>query len=190
MTHVWYASYGSNMLEERFLCYIQGGRPDGSLKIERGARDRTPPLCSTPFRLPYDLYFAKEQTKWGFGGVAFIRNEINPHTHTFSKAYLITIEQFIDVVKQENQLDSISIHFDELYKLGSLTLEDGWYNKLVVAGFMNDLPVLTFTSDQDWPQSQENKPAKAYEQTLLKGLLQLDVTKEEAISYLTSHYPQ
>lgn len=25
-TYVWYASYGSNLLEERFMCYVKGGK--------------------------------------------------------------------------------------------------------------------------------------------------------------------
>ena len=29
-TYVWYASYGSNMNRERFLCYIRGGQPEGA----------------------------------------------------------------------------------------------------------------------------------------------------------------
>ena len=39
---VWYASYGSNLLEARFNCYIFGGRVNGMSRDAHGARDSTP----------------------------------------------------------------------------------------------------------------------------------------------------
>ena len=38
---IWYACYGSSILEERFLCYIQGGQPNGTRTIYDGCRDKT-----------------------------------------------------------------------------------------------------------------------------------------------------
>ena len=35
---VWYLSYGSNLLEERFLCYIEEGTPPGSKSFHSGSR--------------------------------------------------------------------------------------------------------------------------------------------------------
>ncbi|MED4126659.1 hypothetical protein [Shouchella miscanthi] len=189
MKYVWYASYGSNLLEERFLCYIRGGQPAGSTESEPGARDPSLPLRSIQFSMPYPLYFAKERTKWGKGGVAFIRNKRNEQAYTLSKAYLITLDQFIDVVRQENRLETISIDFDTLFKEGSIELTDGWYNKLLVAGYQDDLPVLTFTSHQDWPLEEEKAPASSYEETLLNGLFELGLTKIEAKRYVKAHYP-
>ena len=29
---VWYASYGSNLARDRFLCYLEGGRPKGATR--------------------------------------------------------------------------------------------------------------------------------------------------------------
>lgn len=82
MKYVWYASYGSNLLEERFLCYIRGGQPAGSTESEPGARDPSLPLRSIQFSMPYPLYFAKERTKWGKGGVAlFVKSEMSKLTH-------------------------------------------------------------------------------------------------------------
>ncbi|AIC95830.1 hypothetical protein [Shouchella lehensis] len=189
MKYVWYASYGSNLLEERFLCYIRGGQPFGSTESEPGARDPSLPLRSIQFLMPYTLYFAKDRTKWGEGGVAFIRNKQDKQAHTLSRAYLITLEQFIDVVRQENRVETIAIDFKALFKEGSVELTEGWYNKLLVAGYQDDLPVLTFTSHQDWPIEEEKAPSFSYEETLLNGLAELGLTKPEAKHYLTSHYP-
>ncbi|MBL0236650.1 MAG: hypothetical protein IPQ02_08595 [Saprospiraceae bacterium] len=38
LDYIWYASYGSNLLEERFQCYIKGGMPKGSTKTYLGCR--------------------------------------------------------------------------------------------------------------------------------------------------------
>ena len=32
--YLWYASYGSNLNLDRFMCYIVGGKPKNSTKIE------------------------------------------------------------------------------------------------------------------------------------------------------------
>lgn len=72
MNLVWYVSYGSNLMEERFHCYIKGGIPAGSNEAEKGCRDHTLPVHNKGCELPYPLYFAKDTSKWGTGGVAFI----------------------------------------------------------------------------------------------------------------------
>lgn len=38
---VWYACYGSNLLEEHFLCYILGGQPAGVKTVYGGCNDKT-----------------------------------------------------------------------------------------------------------------------------------------------------
>jgi len=45
--HVWYASFGSNILWERFACYLEGGRVAGMIKDMPGSRDPSPPTRST-----------------------------------------------------------------------------------------------------------------------------------------------
>ena len=40
---VWYASFGSNINVDRFLCYIRGGKPALSNDTERGCRDTRSP---------------------------------------------------------------------------------------------------------------------------------------------------
>ena len=43
---VWYACYGSDMLEGRFNCYLLGGRVKGMSRDCVGARDKTPASTS------------------------------------------------------------------------------------------------------------------------------------------------
>src|SRR4030095_163368 len=109
--HIWYASYGSNLLEERFLCYIKGGQPVGSKKHYEGCRDKSLPIDKEEFYIPSELYFAKESDSWDNGGVAFIKTNFEPQQSTLGRMYLITPQQFIDVVKQETN-SSGSLHID------------------------------------------------------------------------------
>lgn len=189
MSYIWYASYGSNLMEERFLCYIKGGKPLGSQLFEKGARNKSDPLKSTMFTLSHRLYFAKDKSKWGRGGVAFIENEPNVHVTTYSKAYLITTEQFTDIVAQENGLSSLHIDYHSFYKKGFLDIVDGWYGRLLSIGEIDNIPVATFTSPEDLDLSQRYPPAQPYVAVILNGLQELGLTLEESISYLKNHYP-
>jgi hypothetical protein len=59
--HVWYASYGSNILESRFHCYILGGQPKGAKKTNPGpgCTDKTLPIAKEEVTINSELYFAK-----------------------------------------------------------------------------------------------------------------------------------
>ncbi|WP_249413767.1 hypothetical protein [Shouchella clausii] len=113
-TYVWYASYGSNMNRERFLCYIRGGQPEGAEIEEVGCSDPAHPIKETAHRLPFPLYFAQNSTRWQKKGVAFIGLTPLAGAYTYSRKYLITKEQFEDVVKQENNGLAFSIDIDDL----------------------------------------------------------------------------
>jgi len=69
---VLYVSYGSNLLRERFMAYITGGRFAGSSAAHPGCRDASPPREELTLRLPYALHFARESVHWGGGGVCFL----------------------------------------------------------------------------------------------------------------------
>src|SRR5574341_764364 len=111
--HIWYASYGSNLSKDRFYCYIMGGRPQGAEKIYVGCRDKTPPVLEKPVILHHELYFAKSSRTWQNGGVGFVRTEPDTSVQTRGNMYLITKEQFCDVIKQEIDSDeTITIDFE------------------------------------------------------------------------------
>lgn len=123
--YVWYASYGSNLLEERFLCYIQGGKPAGAIKTYKGCVDKSLPTASEGLEIPYSLYFAKHAGIWNGGGVAFIHHETTTRERTLARMYRITKAQFYDVVMQENRLpDRPPIELDQVKHLGSVALQD------------------------------------------------------------------
>ena len=76
--YLWYASYGSNLQRNRFLCYIRGGRPFGSSTNHEGSRSNSYPISEKPIVLNHELYFAKKTPNWDNGGVAFIKNRTDP----------------------------------------------------------------------------------------------------------------
>ena len=97
---VWYATYGSNLLRERFDCYIQGGQPAGAGNTYKGCREKANARETRRVVLPYSLYFAERSKTWG-GAIAFIRRSISD-ARTYGRMYLVTYGQFNDVVRQEN----------------------------------------------------------------------------------------
>lgn len=95
---LWYAGYGSNIDEDRFTCYLTGGRPPGARRENPGARDPSPPQAQRPVVLPGQMFFGWESATWG-GGVAFL--DARAEGTALARAYLITGEQFADVAAQE-----------------------------------------------------------------------------------------
>lgn len=82
---------------------------------EPGSRDPTPPSRWTLWHdLPHRLFFAHSSPTWGGGGVAFVdvdakknikKNDIDDDEHglgTTFRLYRVTLEQFNDVLAQEN----------------------------------------------------------------------------------------
>ena len=142
---VWYASYGSNLKRKRFMCYIKGGTPEGSARKCDGCfRDRSDPIESRPISLNFELYFAGQSKTWGNGGVAFIRDS-SERGLTLGRMYLITDEQFNDVVMQGNDKTPDGSRFvpafNQLVSQSQSNLSDKlWYGKLLNIGSEGGCP--------------------------------------------------
>ena len=173
MENIWYVSYGSNILEERFLCYIRGGKPKGIDKPYPGCRDKSFPLASEELYIPGELYFAKNSPTWKNKGVAFLSN-CSQEKQTKAKMYLISKEQFLDVIKQENKADiEINIDFLEVEKNGSVIIEGiKWYNKVVLLGEKDGNLMLTFTHENDEFLKAINCPDETYLKIIMEGLVE------------------
>lgn len=183
--HIWYASYGSNLLESRFLCYILGGLPDGALKTNPGCTDKTLPLDSKAITINSELYFAKRAKRWDAGGVGFIDPELNTRVQTYGRMYLITTEQFVEVVKQENHLsEELPIDFQKAKDEGSLIVRaDSWYGKLLYLGDQKGHPIFTFTNESIL-SNEINAPSEGYLLTLINGLKETyGLSETELIAY-------
>jgi hypothetical protein len=167
---IWYASYGSNILEARFLCYIKGGKPIGAEKEYRGCHDKSLPKANDIIHINYELYFAEKSKTWDNGGVGFIKTEYNQNCITLGRMYLIQREQFIDIVKQEtNNTNNLTIDFKKTIIEGSIIIkEKSWYGNLIYLGEKNNFPIFTFTNKET--TKTFNEPSKPYLKTIIKGI--------------------
>ncbi|CAL1381622.1 unnamed protein product [Linum trigynum] len=201
-TDIWYATFGSNMWQPRFRCYIEGGQVEGMQKACTGSVDKNPSKGIMWKTFPHRLFFGHESTDtWGPGGVAFLHPESSSHEKAHMCLYRITLEQFNDVLLQENVSchDMSSPVFDltdlnSAVNQGSVSLEvfkSGWYRNVVYMGKEQDLPILTMTcslSDAEKFRCGEfslRAPCKEYANTLVRGLVEGgQLSEEEAIAYI------
>jgi hypothetical protein len=182
---VWYASYGSNLSEQRFRCCIEGGRVEGNVRHYEPCADPTPPRQVLTLKLPHQLIFAGESSAWT-GGVAFIQDQ--PQATTISRAYLITLEQFFHVVRKENNLPNTpTLPLAAAFAQGRAKIYDSAsrYDELVYFGHRGAYPVLTFTAAN--PEAL-NPPAPAYLRQIILGLLEMRQSPDQIVSYL-QHIP-
>ena len=156
---VWYASYGSNISERRFNCYIEGGcLKENGIEYE-GCSDKSHWLdCKAEEISNAEIYFARQSPSWREKGVAFLDSEAKGKS-TWSKRDLITKEQFAEVWKQEGI--------------------NGWYSALVFLGRdkTDGNPIFSFT---EGTRSPENEPDPAYLE-LIAGAMRGDGVPEERI---------
>lgn len=217
---VWYVCYGSNLLEERFLCYIRGGVIPGNVRSERGAKDTTLPVRSEKCTIDHELFFSTPVKKWFDSGVAYIdplkaeqrtdqsygilrqtEQGINQKTDleihqtignrniTLGRRYLITLEQFLDVVRQENALPAdqeVSINFDLLKDEGSqIVLPGTYYGRLLYLGDEEGYPMYSFTCIPDMEDMEKAPLFGPYYDVIAKGLREtFQMGDEEIAEYL------
>ncbi|TGB00758.1 hypothetical protein [Halobacillus salinus] len=181
---VWYASFGSNINVDRFLCYIRGGKPALSNDTERGCRDATLPRNERPFVMNHQLYFAKEAGRWNGGGVGFIDTTRDESYRTYSNMYLVTREQFMDITAQENGLDTFDMDLDAIMEKGSDVVQDSWYGNIIYLGDEDGYPVFTFTNPEPIAPDEVNKPSVEYLSTIIGGLKKgVRLSDEEIVDY-------
>ncbi len=171
--YIWYASYGSNLLKNRFHCYIQGGIPNGSVKNHIGCRDKSLPVQEKNIIINRKLYFAKQKSSWGRGGVAFIKPYKETDLVTYGKMYLITKEQFLDVVCQENDIEfELDIKFDKVIENNSFQIfEKAWYDQIEFLGYEASWPIFTF-SNHKYMKDELCPAHPGYMECLTNGLIE------------------
>ena len=149
--YVWYVSYGSNMLEERFRCYIEGGSFEGS-RYHPPCEDTTLPLAVKAIEIPFDMYFGNYSASWQNGGVSFL--DTRRRGNALAVAYLITKDQFRHVSCEENS--------GRCPRKGY-----GWYEDIISLGRMDGFEVKTITNEN---LRDYNEPCSSYWNTLLRGI--------------------
>jgi hypothetical protein len=156
---VWYAAYGSNLKRSRFESYVSG------------CRDESAPRDDRLIELPYELYFADHSETWG-GAPAFVRRS-SSNVSVYARMYLISYDQFNDVVRQENgrRIPGATIvpNYLEIaqgceWRLDNIRL----YGRMLRIGFEETIPIITFTATSD--DFEVGPPSECYVRTIVSGL--------------------
>lgn len=146
MNKLIYAAYGSNLLKERLMVYIQGGVFQN--REYQSCTDKTPPDDLGWQYVPYRLYFAKHSPRWNSGGVAFLscKQESNPEHYTVVRLWKISESQFNEIQNQESE---------------------SWYHKILILGKKDGLEIKTITGC--WTH-ELNKPCEEYLNIIKAGV--------------------
>ncbi|MFH5835820.1 gamma-glutamylcyclotransferase [Proteiniclasticum sp. C24MP] len=167
---VWYAAYGSNMLEERFLHYIHGGCFRGKGRNQKPCADTSSPRAKRAYVFDHDMYYAKESGAWEHGGVSFL--DVTKPGKAYGVAYLITEEQLNHLWIEEN-----GGHIP--------TPGISWYDHKADLGTMDGYPVMTVTNRR---VLEKNEPGERYKNVLMEGLREnhKELSEEEVRAYVES----
>ncbi|MFW5830561.1 MAG: histone deacetylase [Planctomycetota bacterium] len=180
---VWYAAYGSNLLSERFAYYLEGGElPDVPIR-HPGARDAREPQADRAVLLQAQLVFTRKSAAWG-GGIAFLDVE-RTEAVTWGRAWLITREQFEDVLRQENGDAGIVIDWDKLLSRGRDQYGTGWYNAVrILEADREGYPLLTCTAAG--ALGRPRAPGENYLGTIIAGLVETyNLGRKGVVDYLS-----
>jgi succinyl-diaminopimelate desuccinylase len=186
--YVWYATYGSGIWKNHFMHSITGEHSPEDLRDYVGCKDKTPPKKEVFVSLPHQFYFAgdcPQHNKYGGGGCIFIDPKSDSVANTVSRAYLISTEQFAEIVAQENfHKGTLDLPFAEAAHKGHATIPscEGEYNELVYCGEREGYPIFSITASH---KDELAAPSPAYISMLCKGLSESkNIDQQEAIDYL------
>ena len=164
---VWYVAYGSNLSEERFRCYLGGGRPAGGTRLYTGCRDPRSPRRRVSLELPGGLYFAGESSVWSGGRAYFDPSYAG---QVAARAYLVTAGQFSDVVAQETRRPvGTDLRLHRLDPGEELRVPGLYYTRAVCLGRLDDVPLITMTAEPHEPALWA-APSAPYLATIAAGL--------------------
>lgn len=194
--YVWYAGYGSNLDRSRFNHYIKGGVLDITGRDHAGSRDPAAPVKQSTCTINHELYFSKSSSPWEDKAVAFIKATPDKSKETLCVLYLVTKEQFLDIMIQENGVKPpIS---KGIPNLESKKRDKGiffgesdqytWYGRILYLGEHDDgNPIFSFTSKESDDSIVPSEPGKNYLKVIGKGLMNnFGLTTDETSSYLLS----
>jgi len=191
--YFWYAGYGSNLDRSRFYHYIKGGVFKVTGRRHTGCQDHSLPKMESTCSINHEIYFAKKSPSWENKAVAFITTGKNKKYATKCVLYLITREQFIDVLIQENgskpPMPGIAPNF-EAAKRGEETMvgkanEFKWYGRLLYLGEHDGYPIYSFTSKVQDEFIEIANPGAKYLQLIGIGLMEnFEMSKTDAAAYL------
>jgi histone deacetylase 4/5 len=198
---IWYACYGSNLSKARFNCYIMGGRVEGMSHHCVGARDSAPVRDSQVEWMPYRVFFAHISKTWGYGGAAMLDITSSQGHECCMRLYKVTLQQFNDVVAQENDFTpplpaTNQLTYERLVDLKRqgqgahwMLFEGSFYPAVVYLGERDNTPIVTFTClpenvgaflSGELPAAP---PSSNYLAVMRKGLQELGMNEAQAKDY-------
>jgi hypothetical protein len=143
---IWYVAYGSNLSFERFCRYLRGGPLSGSDRVYPGCRDTSDPLDSVGLMISGNVYFAGRSSVWR-SGMAFY--DPDAAGEVAARGYLISAEQFIDVLAQETRRSpGVVLDLAPAIRGDRLSVGLGAYPIIVRVGDREGVPLVTFTTDR------------------------------------------
>lgn len=156
------------------MCYIQGTKPKYARKEQYGCNDDSPPEGDEKISVPFELYFAGNSNNWYGGGVAYIKSTRDETGETLGRMYLITEEQFLDVMLQENnrnpKIERLEIDLNEVKRSGKFDTKLGLYGLIIHLGSKDGHEIFTITNPTGHSKSEINAPGENYLKTIAEGL--------------------
>ncbi len=186
MHRLWYVAYGSNLSRVRFAYYLRGGRPDRALRTYPGCRNPELPEVDGPVVIPGGLRFIGTSSVWGGGLAVYDRAA---EGEVAARAYLITAEQFVDIVAQETRREpGLDIDLAPVRETGWHSFGPGHYQTLANVGTRDGLPMLTFTSGRI-DDLETTAPSEGYLRTIAVGLAESHGWSSEQIGSYLARFP-
>lgn len=127
-----------------YACYGSNTCKERFMEYISQCANTTPPEESRPYEFPHPIYFGGNSVRWGNKGTAFLNTE--QLGHSYGRIYKVTYEQFETVRKKEGSK----------------------YSKKVFLGYIDNLPVYTFTCETQYKVSAV--PAQEYLDVIHRGL--------------------
>ena len=162
---VYYVSYGSNMLEERFMTYIKGGTCRFNDKYYPGCTNKSNPIVSKPIKISYNMYFSKSSHSWDGSSVCFL-DDSKPG-FAYGRAYLVTQEQFEDI---------------QVAECGGTVTNNSWYGKVINLNMIDGIPAKTFSNNKNLPHMPIETVKDKYLNVIIDGLKEAHHLNEEEIN--------
>ncbi|OZD02447.1 hypothetical protein CH275_17650 [Rhodococcus sp. 06-235-1A] len=172
---LWYVSYGSNLLRERFFTYLTGADESSEFGAHPTAPTPALPAEETWLWVDHALYFAGVSRRWT-GASAFVSTTVDAANRSVGHGYLIERAQFAHLAAVENVVASIDVGATETLAIGQwsqLAVDRtgesfrGKYDALLRLPDIDGLPAFTLTSSI---VREPGEPSSRYLATIRRGL--------------------
>ncbi|QII05496.1 hypothetical protein BH93_09005 [Rhodococcoides fascians A25f] len=173
---LWYVSYGSNLLQERFHTYLTGSDEHSEFGAHPPAPAASLPTEQRWLWIDHALYFAGVSRRWT-GASAFVSTKVDPANRSVAHGYLIERTQFAHLAAVENVVAAIDVGATETLAVGQWSQLEvdregesfrGKYDALLRLPDIDGIPAFTLTSSI---VREPGAPSSRYRSTIRRGLL-------------------